>query len=260
VTVVVRTFRSAVSCSTIGLFMALRTRVWSAGKLVLLCGALVATYVLFAAASMRIALRAREVTVPDFTDRSANEATALAANLGLGMKVDENRRADPKIGAGRVLAQEPAAGSIARRQRSVKIWLSAGPRTATMPLLVGETERTAQLRLSQDGLTLSEISEIRSQDFSSDVIVAQTPPARSPAGRVALLVNRGERGASYVMPDLIGVNGDRAAGILRDRNFRVAVVGSTPYPGVAAGIVIRQSPQAGFQIGPGEPISLEVSR
>jgi beta-lactam-binding protein with PASTA domain len=36
--------------------------------------------------------------------------------------------------------------------------------------------------------------------------------------------------------------------------------GSNPYPGVAAGVVIRQGPQAGFQIGPGEPISLEVSR
>jgi beta-lactam-binding protein with PASTA domain len=240
--------------------MALRTRVWSAGKLVLLAGGLLATYVLFAAASMRVALRAREVQVPDFTNRTANEANALAANLGLGIKVDELRRPDPKIGAGRVLAQEPAAGSTARRQRSVKIWLSAGERSATMPLLIGETERTAQLRLTQDGLTLSDLSEMRSQDFAPDVIVAQTPPAKSPAGRVALLVNRGERGASYVMPDLIGVNGDRAADILRSRSFRVAVVGSNPYPGVAAGVVIRQSPQAGFQIGPGEPISLEVSR
>ena len=69
-----------------------------------------------------------------------------------------------------------------------------------------------------------------------------------------------ERGASYVMPDLIGINGDRAAEILRNRGFRVAVVGSTPYPGIAAGIVIRQTPQAGFQVAPGEPISLEVSR
>ena len=240
--------------------MELRTRVWSAGKLVLLAGALLATYVLFAAASMRVAVRSREVAVPDFTNRTSNEATALAAGLGLGMKVDESRRPDPKIGAGRVLAQEPAAGSIARRQRSVKIWLSAGQRSATMPLLVGETERTAQLRLSQDGLTLSDVSEMRSQDFAPDVIVAQSPAAKSPAGRVALLVNRGERGASYVMPDLIGANGDRAADILRNHGFRVAVVGSNPYPGVAAGIVIRQSPQAGFQIGPGEPISLEVSR
>jgi len=40
----------------------------------------------------------------------------------------------------------------------------------------------------------------------------------------------------------------------------VAVVGDHPYPGVPAGIVLRQNPQAGFQIAPGEPISLEVSR
>lgn len=240
--------------------MALGTRVWGAGKLVLLAGALLVTYVLFAAASMRVALRTREVQVPNLTNRTANEATAIATELGLGMKVDAVRRPDPKIAAGHVVAQEPAPGSTARRQRSVKIWLSAGQHSATMPLLVGETERTAQLRLTQDGLTLADLSEIRSQDFAPDVIVAQTPPAKSEGGPVALLVNRGERGASYVMPDLIGVNGDRAADILRNRGFRVAVVGSNPYPGVAAGVVIRQSPQAGFQIGPGEPVSLEVSR
>ena len=56
---------------------------------------------------MRVALRAREVQVPDFTNRTANEATALAADLGLGMKVDDTRRPDPKIAAGRVLAQDP---------------------------------------------------------------------------------------------------------------------------------------------------------
>jgi eukaryotic-like serine/threonine-protein kinase len=240
--------------------MPFSTRMWSAGKFVMLVGALVATYILFAAASMRIALRAREVTIPDLTNRTANDATALAADLGLTLRVDETRRPDPKIAAGRVLAQEPAAGEIARRQRSIRVWLSAGQRSATVPKLVGETERTAQLRLAQDGLTLTGIAEIRSPSFASDVVIAQMPPAKSAAGNVSLLVNRGDRGASYVMPDLIGVNGDRAAEILRARGFRVAVVGSNPYPGVAAGIVIRQGPQAGFQIGPGEPISLEVSR
>jgi Uncharacterized protein conserved in bacteria len=105
--------------------MALGTRVWGAGKLVLLVGALLATYVLFAAASMRVALRTREVQVPNFTNRTANEATAIAANLGLGMKVDETRRPDPKIAAGRVIAQEPAAGSTARA--------SAASRSGSVP-------------------------------------------------------------------------------------------------------------------------------
>jgi eukaryotic-like serine/threonine-protein kinase len=240
--------------------MAFRTRVWSAGKLLLLCVGLVATYLLFAAASMRIALRTREVQVPDLTSKSANEANAIATDLGLTLRIDDTRRIDAKVAAGRVIAQEPAAGSLARRQRSVRVWLSAGPRASTVPLLVGETERTAQLRVSQDGLTLADVSEIRSHAFAADVVVAQTPPAKTAGTAVALLVNRGARGATYVMPDLIGVNGDRAADILRSRGFRVAVVGATPYPGVAAGVVIRQSPQAGFQIGPSEPVSLEVSR
>jgi serine/threonine-protein kinase len=240
--------------------MALKTRVWGAGKLLVLGGALLATYLLFAAASMRVALRTREVQVPDLTNRTANDATAIAGELGLTLKVDDLRRPDAKVAAGRVLGQDLPPGSTARRQRSIRVWLSAGQRASIMPALVGETERAAQMRLSQDGLTLSAVSEIRSNDVPSDVVLAQNPPAKAAAGQVALLVNRGERGTSYVMPDLIGVNGDRAADILRNRGFRVAVVGSTPYPGVAAGIVIRQSPQAGFQIGPGEPISLETSR
>jgi serine/threonine-protein kinase len=240
--------------------MAFRARVWGAGKLLVLGGALIATYLLFAAAGMRLALKAREVKVPDLTNRTASEATTVASNLGLSLKVDEARRIDPKIGAGRVLAQDPAPGSVARSQRAVRVWLSAGQRAAAVPALSGESERTAQLRLAQDGLSVSSVTEIRSASYLSDVVVAQDPPAKAAAPAVSLLVNRGQQAPAYVMPDLIGVNGDRAAELLRSHGFRVSVVGSAPYPGVAAGIVIRQNPQAGFQIAPGEAISIEVSR
>ena len=240
--------------------MALGTRVWTAGKLLLLVGALAVTYLIFAAASMRIVLKAREVDVPDLTNLSVVEATALATRLGLNLKVDDTRRLDPKIAAGRVLAQDPAANTIARSQRSVRVWLSEGIHAATVPALVGETERAAQMRVASDGLALDTLAEIRSSDYPPDVVVAQMPPAKTANAHVSLLVNRGDRSASYVMPDLIGVNGDRAAEVLRGRGFRVAVVASNPYPGVAAGIVLRQNPQGGFRIAPGEPISIEVSR
>jgi serine/threonine-protein kinase len=164
------------------------------------------------------------------------------------------------VAAGQVLLQDPQAGSRTRRERSIKVWISAGPRASVIPALTGESERTAQIRLQQEGLELTAVSEIRSADYSAQAVVAQTPPPKTSATQISLLVNRGESGATYVMPDLIGVNGDRAADLLRARGFRVAVVGDHPYPGVPAGIVLRQSPQAGFQISPGEPISLEVSR
>jgi beta-lactam-binding protein with PASTA domain len=241
--------------------MALRSRVKRAGKIVVLISALFGTYSIAAATSMRLALRSREVTVPDLTNRTTSEASGAVADLGLALKVDDLRRPDPKIGAGRVITQEPSAGSVARRRRTVRVWVSAGQRATLMPELTGETERTAQLRLAQDGLTLATVSEIHSDAYPVDVIVAQHPPPKVAGTAVTLLINRGgARGATYVMPDLIGVNGERAAEILRPRGFRVAVVGSSPYPGVAAGVVLHQNPSAGFQIRPGEAISLEVSR
>jgi beta-lactam-binding protein with PASTA domain len=240
--------------------MALTTRVWSAGKILMIAGALAATFVLSFALSTRLTLKAREVQVPDLTNRTANEAMVIVSHLGLTLKLDDTRRLDPKIAAGRVTAQDPAAGSVARPQRGVKVWISAGLPSSRVPQLSGETERTAQLRLAQDGLTLAGISEIRSDAYPSDVVVAQEPPAKAIGVAVALLVNRGARGVGYVMPDLIGVSGERAASLLRGHGFRVAVVASNPYPGVAAGIVLRQTPQGGFQISSGEPISLEVSR
>jgi beta-lactam-binding protein with PASTA domain len=77
---------------------------------------------------------------------------------------------------------------------------------------------------------------------------------------VSLLVNRGEEAVAYVMPDVIGTEGDRVAAMLRMRGFRVAIVGSQPYPGVPAGTVVKQTPAGGFRVGSSDPISLEVSR
>jgi len=240
--------------------MALTTRVWSAGKLLVLVGALILTYVLSAGIGMRVALKTREVQVPPLTGKTVNEATGVLTEAGLNLKVEEGRRLDPKVPAGQIVTQDPVAGVRTRRERSVKVWVSGGPRATTIPELSGESERTAQLRLQQEGLGLASTAEIRSSDYPAGTVVAQFPAARTSAAQVALLVNRGERGARYVMPDLIGVDGSRAAEVLRARGFRATVVGDHPYPGVAPGIVLRQSPQAGFQIAPGEPISLEVSR
>jgi serine/threonine-protein kinase len=240
--------------------MALRTRVWSAGKLLLLGGGLLLTYLLFAAAGMRVALKTREVTVPDLQGKSVNEASAVLAEAGLHLHVEEGRRLDPKIPAGQILTQEPQAGIRTRRDRSVKAWVSAGPRATVVPALAGESEWAAHLRIQQDGLDVAAVAEIRTADYPSGTVVSQMPPAKSSGSRVALLVNRGERGETFVMPDLIGVNGDRAADVLRASGFRIAVVGDHPYPGVPAGIVLRQSPQAGFEISRGDTISLEVSR
>jgi eukaryotic-like serine/threonine-protein kinase len=239
--------------------MQLRHRLQHTGRWLAIGALLVATYFLFAVTGMRVALKVREVQVPDLRNHTVAEATAAVADDGLVLNVDERGRLDPKIPSGRITIQEPPPGATTRRQRSIHVWLSQGPRVTTIPALTGESERSAQLRLREDGLSVVALSEVRSSDYPSGTVIAQEPPAAAHGTEVALLVNRGEQINGYVMPDLIGVAGARAVDLLRAHGFRVSVVGEIPYPGIPPGIVLRQSPSAGFQIGTGESISLEVS-
>ena len=223
-------------------------------------GALGLTFLVFFGVSMRVALWARDVQVPSLVGRTVNEATAALADRDLALRVEENQRPDDKIEVGKVMQQEPEAGVTSRRQRTVRVWISSGPKRTIVPPLVGQNERAAQSSLQQQGVVVSSVSEFRSSDYPADVVVAQDPAATSRAPEVSILLNRGELSATYVMPDVIGVDGERAADALRRQGFRVSIVGTQPYPGVPPGTVVRQQPAGGFRVGASDAISLEVSR
>src|SRR4051812_9624857 len=139
--------------------MPLRSRVYGAGKVLILAAALVSTYIIFAVGSMRYALRSREVQVPALTNRSTADASQIISDLGLSLKVDDVKRIDPRIPAGRVLTQEPAPGSTSRQQRTVRIWLSAGQRSTSVPAGTGESQRVFRAPLAPGGLPGAAISE-----------------------------------------------------------------------------------------------------
>ena len=238
----------------------LRSWLLPAGKFALLFAMLGATYALFAVGGLQVALKTREVSTPDVGGLSLEEAEVVLEEAGLTARVESLRLIDATIVAGRIADQDPSAGLSTRRRRIVKLWLSSGATSGYVPTLIGESEFGARQRLQETAFNLHLVSEIRSSRYPTDAVVSQDPPPDASGNKVSLLVNRGERGRTYVMPDLIGVNGTTAAETLRTRGFRVTVVGDHPYQGVPPGIVLRQSPPGGFQIAPGEPISLEVSQ
>ena len=92
-----------------------RQRVWTVGRLLILIAALGLTFGLFFLTALRVATRAREVTVPDVRGKSLAEATASLAEVGLTMRVDPIRRPDGKVPADHVLAQQPETGAVLRR-------------------------------------------------------------------------------------------------------------------------------------------------
>lgn len=233
---------------------------WGAGRILVLGVALAATYGVFFVASFGVASRARDVKVPKLTGLSTDAAKALLADSGLAFGAEPLKRPDLAVPADHVLTQDPAPGAVLRRGRTVRVRLSDGAKLPALPELVGLSETAARSKLNEQQVQITATAEVRGADTAPDTIVAQDPPARGASRTVALLVNRGAQGLTYVMPDLIGTPEGRATELLRARGFRVAVVGYAAYPGLSGGVIIRQTPQAGFQIPPGETISLEVSR
>src|SRR6476660_6661514 len=186
--------------------MSSRFGVWSVGRLLLLAAALGGTFLLFFGVALRVALRARVVQVPTLVGKTVNDASQTLGALGLTLKIDPTRRSDANVAANRIMLQDPPAGAEARSQRSIRVWLSAGPRTTTVPELIGQTERTARMRLQQDGVDLGSVTEFKSPDYAADAVVSQDPPPDAKSPTVSLLLNRGEEATTYVMPDVIGMD------------------------------------------------------
>jgi|SRR5579864_3102521 len=239
---------------------AVRQRVWTAGRILLLAGGLGLTFGVFFLTSFAVAKRAREVRVPDVRGKSLTDATAALAAVGLAAAVDPVRRADATVPADHVLAQEPDPGNTLRRQRPVVIRVSDGQRDPEVPSVIGQADQAATAILAQSGITVAARIDVRNADSPVGAVVAQDPPARGRAQVVTLLVNRGLPDQTFVMPDLIGTIGARTADVLRSHSFRVAPLAVVAYPGLPPGVVVRQTPQAGYRTAQDELIVLEVSR
>jgi serine/threonine-protein kinase len=216
---------------------------------------------LSALGTMRVILSSEEVVVPSVIAKSVPEAGSLAARHGLSLRI-EGRRNEAKIPADRVAAQEPPAGANLKSHRSIRVWLSLGPRRVRVPAVEGGSVRTARLSLDQGQVPLGRVVEV--DDPAEEGTVLQQHPGAGEADgavpEVALLVSRGPQGADYLMPDLIGRSADAVLERLRTAGLKVAEVRYRTYPGVAPGIVLRQLPAAGHRVNARTQISLDISK
>jgi len=211
--------------------------------------------------TMRVVLSARDVAVPSLVGRVLPDASAMAGQRGLDIRV-EGRRYDLAVPADHVIAQEPPPGRTLKVHRHVRVWVSLGPRRITVPPVEGQSVRTARIALEQAGLPLAHVVEVSGLALEDTVLVQRPVSGETdaPGDGASLLVSRGPGRAAYVMPDLIGRRADAVMASLQRVGFKVADVRYRTYPGVAPGIVLRQLPPAGHRVDPRTPLSLDVSR
>lgn len=240
--------------------MTLRSALRFVARNLLLGLTLLAVVATSATLTMRVVLSARDVAVPGLVGQALRDAGNVAARRGLEIRV-EGRRNDPDVPDDHVLAQEPPPGATLKAHRSVRVWVSLGPRRVSVPAVEGQSARTARISLEQAGLPVVHVVEVDAGLAEGTVLVQRPPPGETdaPGDGASLLVSLGPGRGDFVMPDLIGRPAAEVIGRLQAQGFKVADVRYRTYPGVAPGIVLRQLPSAGYRVSRRTPLTLDVS-
>jgi serine/threonine-protein kinase len=231
-------------------------------KYSLLALGLLVTAGVSALTTMRVVLTAQEVEVPSLIGKRVGEAGHAASRHSLLLRVD-GRRNDARVPADRIVAQEPAAGSRLKSQRTIRVWVSLGPRRLAVPGVEGESVRTGRLTLEQALVPVGRVVEVPDGTEEGTVLMQNPPSGETsalPPDGVSLLVSLGPAYSQYVMPDVIGRRGVDVLEALRAAGLKVTDVTYRSYPGVPPGTVIRQSPPAGYRVSRHSPVTFEVSR
>ena len=212
--------------------------------------------------SMKVEMRSTEVVVPDLTGLPLDEASGVVEPLGLVLDVVDQRH-DPAVASGRILQQQPPGGSSVRRGRKLKLVLSLGGKILAVPNLLGKADRAVEIELRRDGFAPGDEARVFSHEVAAGRILAQVPPAGSPAvpnARVHRLVSRGAPQSAWVMPDLTGLRRRAAERWIESSGFRRGPVRKIDSRRRASGTVVGQLPLAGHPIHRNDIVELTVVR
>lgn len=212
--------------------------------------------------SYRLVIRGEMVTLPDLIGKTVEESKLELAKKRLSLTL-RGVQFDNQWERGKIIHQNPSAGSKMKINKAVKIILSAGSEQVIVPNLEGKTLKSASQILKDAGLRRGKTSQVHGSDRAAGKIIAQQPLLLEKVGRntpVSLLVSQGEREKKYLMPDLIGKKAPPVISKLKKMDFRVGVVRYSYYPGLEPGIIIKHLPPHGFRIQKNNLITLEVSK
>lgn len=210
--------------------------------------------------TMRFAIHGREVVTPKFVGLSAQDANKLADENGLAL-VLENRFYSNEVQDGHILSQVPQPGVKVRRGWRVRIAESLGPQRATIPSVIGESPRAAELNVRRRGLELGTIAELPIAQKELGSVVAQSPPADAKgisSPRVSLLVAAAPEETAFVMPDLTGLRLEQAQVAIAAAGLKVGTVTNPKDTGAGPAVVVHHSPVPGQRVPAGSSINLEL--
>jgi beta-lactam-binding protein with PASTA domain len=202
------------------------------------------------------------VVVPDLVEKDVIYALEILTEIGLNTKVKRSEY-NSDIPKNHVIFQDPAPGAEIKKGRDVRIVISKGAKTISMPNLKRLSVQQALIILEENGLRLGEKSLSFNNAIIKDDVVEHLPSPGSPVKRgesVNLLVSLGPLPKAYKMPDLEGLSIEDAILLIERDNLAVGEIKSFFYEAKPKNVVAGQEPLSGHRVIEGSTVNIIINR
>jgi serine/threonine-protein kinase len=197
------------------------------------------------------------VALPDVVDLKVEDAVRRLTAAGFR---PQQQRVTSDEDAGTVLDQDPDPGDVPRGS-VVKLTVSAGPDTVSIPKVRGATEETARAALRDAGVRIAQDVEERfDDDIPEGRVIGTKPGEGEDVARndpVTLILSKGAE--KVTVPPLQGRTPEDAQRALADADLALGAQSQEPSDTVQEGLVVRSIPPEGTELEKGSPVSLVLS-
>jgi beta-lactam-binding protein with PASTA domain len=199
--------------------------------------------------------RPEKVLVPQVVGLQEKPATDRLEGAGFDVNVQDVRN-DARPGT--VIGQNPQAGAKVDKGSGVKLQVSSGPGSGTIPTVAGEPEKVAVHEINRAGFKADTFDE-NSSTVPKGNATRTDPPENTavPIGsRVHVYISSGPQQAT--VPPVVGKDKDAARGALQDAGFKVTV--EKQESDQPKNQVISQNPAGNSTVDKGSRVTIVISK
>jgi eukaryotic-like serine/threonine-protein kinase len=208
--------------------------------------------------SVFVSSGAESVAVPNVVHKPSAEAVKLLERKGLVPSTQGE--ASETVAKGLVVATDPTAGVGLQIGSPVTVFVSSGPRQATVPNVTGEDQAGASAALSSAGLKAA-VQKREEAEPAAGTVISQTPAAGTqvkPGSTVTIVVAQAP--AKTPVPDVVGQSEVQAISTLKAAGFEASPVTRTVSEESKVGTVLQQSPAAGHKLAKGQTVTIAIGK
>ncbi len=214
-----------------------------------------------AVATVRYIFATSRVEIPNLVGKELDYASSIATERHLRLKTVDTQTASD-IAEQHIIAQEPAPGKKIQKGQAIRIVVSKGTESLSLPDVVGKPWQDAKRILRNASFRLGNVAYAHSEAIPVDAVVAQNPRPYTEVNtgvRVDLLVSRGPYRKVMVMPDLVEEQLSYALEMIETLGLILSKVEHEDYPGMPPNTVLSHVPTPGTLVEEQNMVTLVVS-